>query len=401
MGKQGENWTETAHQELEREAILQVYPDGVNKEQASYYHLWVLEYFLFAWIIGLRSKREFSETFGKRVLSMAAFLHAITPEGGVPPQIGDADDGFVTCFNVDWPEDAYRDVLAAVDSTFEIQMRWCSPLPQKAFWYAFCAGKLPEIAEHVTTPCKTYPAVFQEGGYAVIGNEVLHLVFDAGALGYPSIAAHGHADALNICLALDGVWWLVDPGTYAYHSDHGWRDYFRGTAAHNTLQIDGCNQSEIGGPFLWLQHAHARLMASGIDASGVQWAVGEHDGYKKLGGIHSRRIEFDDFESEVTISDEVLGNGEHELTIHFHFSPEIRLVPGVQNGTWLATKSGNERRMLVVVDAVWHWEVLRGSESPKLGWFSPALGVKVPACTLRGARQGFLPARVVTKLIVQ
>jgi len=444
MGKQGESWAETAQQELEREGMLQVYPDGVNKEQACYYHLWVLEYFLFAWIVGLRSKRDFSEIFGKRILSMAGFLHAITPVGGVPPQIGDADDGFVTRFNVDWPEDAYRDVLAAVDAVFENRMRWWSPLPQKAFWYALCAGKLLEIAGHVTSACNTYPAFFQEGGYAVLGNEVLHLVFDAGALGYPSIAAHGHADALNVCLALDGAWWLVDPGTYAYHSDHGWRDYFRGTSAHNTLQMDGCNQSEIGGPFLWLQHAHARLvgagvnavdlsrakpspegegwvrgkknkeksqiksphllnstaLGTGVDAHGVQWAVGEHDGYKKLGGIHSRRVEFDDLGGEVTISDEVQGDGEHELTIHFHFAPDIGLVPGAQSGMWQATKSGSERRMLVVVDKAWRWEVLCGSESPKLGWFSPALGVKVPACTLRGVWRGRLPVRVVTKLIV-
>jgi hypothetical protein len=229
------------------------------------------------------------------------------------------------------------------------------------------------------------------------------------------------------------------------------------------LQIDGCNQSEIGGPFLWLHHAHARLVGAGVDAvdlssakpspegegwvrekknkeksqiksphpssfdtaqgrllpegegvrvlkstalnegvdtHGVQWAVGEHDGYKKLGGIHSRRVELDDLGGEVTISDEVQGDGEHELTIHFHFAPDIDLVPGVQNRTWQATKSGTERRMLVVVDDAWRWEVLRGSESPKLGWFSPALGMKVPACTLRGVWRGRLPARVVTKMIV-
>ena len=49
---------------------------------------------------------------------MADFLHAITPAGGVPPQIGDADDGFVTRFNVDWPEDEYREVLSAVEAVF-------------------------------------------------------------------------------------------------------------------------------------------------------------------------------------------------------------------------------------------------------------------------------------------
>lgn len=399
MGKQGESWAETVQQELECEAHQQVHVDGVDKEQACYYHLWVLEYFLFACMVGLRSERNFSKLFGERILAMAGFLHAITPAGGVPPQIGDADDGFVTRFNMTWPEDAYRDVLTAVETVFE-NRALSSPLPQKAFWYAFCAGKMPEMADQATVTTKAYPAIFQEGGYAVLGNEAVHLVFDAGPLGYPSIAAHGHADALNVCLALDGAWWLVDPGTYAYHSDHGWRDYFRGTAAHNTLLMDGCNQSEIGGPFLWLQHAHARLVGAGTDARGVQWAVGEHDGYKKLGGIHSRRIELEEAGSKITISDEVQGNGEHELVIHFHFAPDIELVSGVQSVTWQATKSGGERRMLIVVDDAWRWDILCGSDSPKLGWFSPALGMKVPANTLRGVWRGRLPARVVTKMIV-
>lgn len=398
MGKHGERWAAMAQRELERESGLQVYEDGVNKEQACYYHLWVLEYFLFAWLVGKRAGCDFSDRFAARILAMTGYLRAITPAGGVPPQIGDADDGFVTRFNVAWPADAYREVLAAVDAVFE-NRPLSSPLPQKAFWYAFCAGKLPKFPEQAPVISNTYPAIFQQGGYAVLGNGAVHLVFDAGALGYPSIAAHGHADALNLCLALDGMWWLVDPGTYAYHSDHGWRDYFRGTAAHNTLQMDGCNQSEIGGPFLWLQHAHSRLLGAGADDHGLQWAAGEHDGYKKLGGIHARKVEFDATTGEIRINDDVQGHGEHELAIHFHFAPDIELTQGV-DGTWHATKPGTTRRLEIHVADTWRWKIFHGSDSPKLGWFSPALGIKMPTHTLRGIWRGRLPTRVATKMQV-
>jgi hypothetical protein len=400
LGKQGEAWAETAQKELEREAQLQVYPDGVDKEQACYYHLWVLEYFLFTWIVGLRSERKFSAAFSERILAMSGFLRAITPARGEPPQIGDADDGFVTRFNVAWPEHAYRDVLAAVETVFAIKIP-ASPLPQKAFWYAFCLGNIPKAGEQISTTGNTYPALFRDGGYAVLGRRAVHAVFDAGPLGYPSIAAHGHADALNVCLALDGAWWLVDPGTYAYHTEHGWRDYFRGTAAHNTVQMDGRNQSEMGGPFLWLRHAHARLIDAGMDAPGVQWAVGEHDGYDKLGGRHTRRIELGTTGDEFTISDDVQGSGGHELAIHFHFAPDIDLAPGPQGGTWRITRAGTERRIEMLVDDTWHWEVFRGSESPRLGWFSPALGTKVPSSTLRGVWRGRLPIRLVTRMIIR
>jgi hypothetical protein len=399
MGKKGESWADDAQQRLEREAKLQVHKDGVDKEQACYYHLWVMEYFLFAWIVGLRSKRFFSDAFCERVLLMANFLRAVTPAGGLPPQIGDADDGFVTRFNLDWPKDAYRDVLAAVESVCENRVI-PAPLPQKVFWYSLCAGRIPQVADQMTAIGNAYPAFFREGGYAVLGRGGVHVVFDGGPLGYPSIAAHGHADALNICLAIDGVWWFVDPGTYAYHSEHGWRDYFRGTAAHNTLQMDGCNQSEMGGPFLWLQRAHARLVDAGSDAHGLQWVVGEHDGYKKVDGIHSRRVELDEVGSNVTISDEVQGKGEHELAVHFHFAPDIGVLPGPHYGTWQANKYGTARMMILAVDDAWQWNVFHGSESPKLGWFSPALGMKIPACTLRGLWRGYLPAKLVTKIIV-
>lgn len=395
LSKAGEDWAALAQRELEREAELQVFADGVNKEQACYYHLWVLEYFLFAWLVGQRAGHEFSEAFAKRIPLMASFLKAIIPAGGVAPQIGDADNGFVAKFNVAWPEDAYREVLAAVDAIF-VDSTPTSPLPQKAFWYGLMAGgsKPAGIPDDIDE--RHYPRFFSRGGYAVLGNDVLHAVFDAGSLGYPAIAAHGHADALNLCLAVDGEWWLVDPGTYAYHSDHGWRDYFRGTAAHNTLQVDGGNQSDIGGPFLWLRHARASLLDAGDDGLGLQWAVGEHDGYRKQGATHRRRIELDADTHQIRICDDIVGDGEHDLALHWHFAPDVQLVPDPELGSWRVTKPGSERQLLIAADSAWRWEVFSGSEEPMLGWYSPALGSKLPAPALRGTTRGKLPLATLT-----
>ena len=60
-----------------------------------------------------------------------------------------------------------------------------------------------------------------------------------GPLGFTSIAAHGHADALAMVLSIGGDELFIDPGTYAYHTEQKWRDYFKGTSAHNTVRIDG------------------------------------------------------------------------------------------------------------------------------------------------------------------
>jgi uncharacterized heparinase superfamily protein len=222
------------------------------------------------------------------------------------------------------------------------------------------------------------------------------LVFDAGSLGYPSIAAHGHADALSFCLAVHGAWWLVDPGTYAYHSTPEWRNYFRGTAAHNTLSVDGRDQSETGGPFLWVRHAPVHFEGCWKTEEGVQMAAGSHQGYKRI--VHQRVIEFRSQDRAIHILDTVSGTGEHELVLHFHFAPEIILQGSGENG-YAATRKQGDCALLMKVGQDWSWQTLQGSTTPIAGWYSPHLDQKIPAAELRGTWTGELP--VQTKTIIQ
>ena len=105
---------------------------------------------------------------------------------------------------------------------------------------------------------------------------------DAGPHGFLSIAAHAHADALAVEVRYDGTDVLADPGTYCYHGEPGWRSYFRSTLAHNTIEVDGQDQSTSGGPFLWTRHARSRLLELETDADGevTAWSA-EHDGYRR------------------------------------------------------------------------------------------------------------------------
>ena len=397
LGREGDEYADKAFSELEREALLQVYPDGVDKEQATYYHLWVLEYLLFAWIVGARSGRVFSSTFRGRIVDMAKFLRDISPAGGLPPQIGDADDGFVTRFDLSWPENRYREVLAAVDVVFGGNTA-ISPLPQKAFWYALCLGKQPEGTTRSVGAPHAYPVLYREGGYAILGGDGMHVVFDAGSLGYPSIAAHGHADALSLCLALDREWWLVDPGTYAYHSETAWRDYFRGTSAHNTAVIDGMNQSQIGGPFLWVRHAQSTMNGCGGNENGRQWAEGTHDGYLRFGVQHHRRVELDPDAVALTVIDRFEGHGQHEVALYFHFAPDIELQRDGDTA-WTAVRLASPRKLRLEVDGSLAWEVVRGGLKPVLGWYSLSLGQKVPCTVLVGKWRGNMPLSACTRIV--
>jgi hypothetical protein len=76
--------------------------------------------------------------------------------------------------------------------------------------------------------------------------------------------------------SLDGKPLLIDAGTYAYHEDPAWRDHFRSTPAHNTLTLDGRNQSEIQGAFLWGRKARSRFVAHDLREG---WVEGETEAY--------------------------------------------------------------------------------------------------------------------------
>ena len=75
----------------------------------------------------------------------------------------------------------------------------------------------------------------------------LNSLLFAGSFGLDPLYAHAHADALSFNLSYGGRQFLVDPGTYCYDWSE-WRRYFRSTAAHNTVRIDGLDQAVQDGP---------------------------------------------------------------------------------------------------------------------------------------------------------
>ena len=398
LGDKGREWSVFVHQELEREARKQVHTDGVDKEQAFYYHLWVLEYLLFVWMAGTRSGRDFSEAFLQRIQAMAHFLRDVSPDRGEPPQIGDADDGFVARFEPDWPEMPYRELLDAVDYVFG---GTGVAVNQKAFWYRAMVpadvGARPESGWH-----RSYPAVYPQGGYVVLGGAGFHVVFDAGPLGYLGIAAHGHADALSFCLAVDGEWWLVDPGTYAYHSDPEWRSYFRGTAAHNTIRVNQENQSQISGPFMWGRKAGAWI-ENLEEVSGIQIVTACHDGYRHLGLTHSRTLRFSPADAQLELVDALRGAGRRtELTeIYYHFAPGVDIAWTAAERCWIATREGRKKRLRIYTDSSWKYAVTRAGVNPISGWYSPALEEKVPTNALRGVAVAAASLRSNTRIVAE
>ena len=73
------------------------------------------------------------------------------------------------------------------------------------------------------------------------------------------------------------------PAASAIRVAPGWRSYFRSTLGHNTLELDGENQSRPDGPFLWTRYARSRVVVAHAQPGGVSRWRTEHDGYGRCG----------------------------------------------------------------------------------------------------------------------
>lgn len=88
---------------------------------------------------------------------------------------------------------------------------------------------------------------FDASGYYKLYDGNRALIFDAGKMGVDYQPAHGHCDCLSFELSVDGKPLFVNSGTYEYQGDL--RKYFRKSCAHNTVEINGHEQSQCWSGF--------------------------------------------------------------------------------------------------------------------------------------------------------
>lgn len=374
-------WRKRAQELLEREIRLQVGEDGVDREQAMSYHLFAMELFLLAFAIGRNTKFPFSAGYANRLRGMATFLDAVATSSGDLPWYGDSDDarGFV---------------VAEGESGLEVVMQLAGLLFAEPQWLRFsrtaaaaARALVPDLLANLNyaEQSATVPRnLFPNAGLACVRSEdeSVRLLMDFGALGFTSIAAHGHADALSLWLAIDNEYFLVDAGTYAYHSHPEWRTFFRSTATHNTARVDGRNQSEMAGRFLWSAKANACLLQF-ENNSELATIEAEHDGYTRFEDpvTHRRKVDFDRATGNVFIEDSFQCTGRHEVELFFHMHEETAVV-GVQDGEAQVDWRGRHI-VFSSPDGKGRWEIIRGSENPRLGWRSRRFNQKQPIATLR------------------
>ena len=242
-------------------------------------------------------------------------------------------------------------------------------------------------------PAMSSAALPETGMYVMSCAEgKLQAVIDAGPQGALA-AGHGHADALSLTLHAGGRELLGDPGTFEYVGSDGQRDHFRGTAAHNTLQLDGRDQSTPKGPFAWDRLTNTKA-ETWIVGQTFDLFVGSHDGYTQTENpaIHQRWVFFRKPKFWL-VRDLVLGTGKHRIDVRWRLGPNF---PPLAIGGSHFISSGQEKGI-----ALFTAEGATCSKTIEPAVSSPVYGEKEPASSLRFSTETNLPAEIATLLAPQ
>lgn len=353
---------------LAEEATRQILPDGAGAEQSSAYQIFCSELLLLpAALLRLRGDRPPGPVLDA-LRRGADYLRALAAEGEPLPRYGDDDGGFVLRLHAD-PVPRLERHLAAVAAVTDMLPEASTDLA--ASWLA---GPGPRVSAAPAPPRDHYAP---DGGLVVLRRGERRLTMDVGPLGYLSLAAHGHADALAVMLTVGGRELIGDPGTGSYYAEPAFRDAFRGTRMHPTASVDDLDQSVPGGAFLWVRHAVTTVRAVDL-ARGVIEA--EHDGYRRLAAPvgHRRYLVAPPEWDAVLVVDLFGGEGKHRVRTAWPLHPELGVR---QHDTChLVTRDGEP--VLHVASAasaparpyaVW------GDENERLGWWSHRFESRTPS----------------------
>ena len=283
-------WTRLALDILSRELPLQNYSDGVNKELSLHYQSFYMEAMGLMMRLLIKNGYSVPESWEPMLEKMCAYVSDCMGDHGESIVFGDDDEGKILDLQGGL-ENHYQYSLGLLSVMLDKQYTELTHLKCENLNWLFGETELSTARKK---PVYQSPlcACYKEGGNTILRSEdrCILIGIDHAALGFGSIAAHGHADALSFQMFVNGQPLFVDPGTYIYHCDLNARNALRKTENHNTVMIDEKDQSEMLGAFLWGKRAECKLI-SFENMSDKTILVAEHDGYRPI--IHRRTFEFD------------------------------------------------------------------------------------------------------------
>ena len=214
------------------------------------------------------------------------------------------------------------------------------------------------------------------------------LIFDCGPLGD---GGHGHLDLLSVEIAAGGRSLVVDPGRYTYaEGEPNWRHWFKGTAAHNTVVVDGLDQTPYrrGKPRKGTRadRAPARAAAAppGLDVLAGEATSTCYD------AVHTRRS--CSSTTRYWVIDDAL-RGDDPAPLRPALAPRARGRGPRRRRAPRRRRPSSARRAVALV--------LAGDRVPELeaGWVAPEYGIKHAAPVVSVVAEGMADATFVTVVL--
>lgn len=355
-------WLELAKRELSINIQADLLPDGVHCELSTDYHHLVLKNYL--WVRRLAQLNDIAmaepiDALMRKALDFTLYVHR--PDGAIPA-LSDGDSR------------SFLDLLA---QGYELY-------GDEAMLYVATGGK------QGTAPAERSKA-FPDSGYYILrsgwgaGGEAYrderYLIFDCGPLGRGN---HGHFDLLSLELAAYSRSMIVDPGRYTYDEsgEENWRVRFRGTGYHNTVQVDGLNQTRYE-----FKHSKFKITGPEPDWQLCEWRSAA--GYDYVRGVarsheydavHERRIFFAAPDYWI-VSDLLTAPTPHVYDLRFHLGAKANDRVAIERD-----------RLTLAVDAP---QLLlaqprdgRVGVTVEAGFVSSSYGIKHDAPVLRFSQRG-------------
>lgn len=386
----GRSWLAKGRAIVFDEMLIQVSADGVDFEASTAYHRLVLELFLTGYQLLRLHGESIPSPQWQRAERMFEFVEAYLKPGGLAPLVGDADDGRVQILGRQAIGD-HRYLLSTAAVLFARPdfKRGAGAFWEESFW--LLGPDAAAAFDRLALPAApAVSAAFAEGGYFVLRHDDTHVFVDCANVGMRGIGGHGHNDILSFELVLAGVPLVTDCGAYLYTASREWRNRFRSTAFHSTIQVDGEEVNRFIGPdALWqLTNDATPAGVSFHREPGYDRFQGSHEGYLRLPSPVrvTRAIALAADAPVVAVADDLAGGGRHLVEWRFPLDPDVRAEFHDQDVC--LTRGGEQRWLLpVAVPAASAWVL-------EPGWVSASYGVRreTQVLTRRGQQQ--LPLRM-------
>lgn len=337
-GPQG--WGDVAKGRLDDLMVDAVDTDGVEVENSPFYHFYVLRFVrdIAAW--AERNGVELSPAIPARIDKMVDYATWIVMPNGQIPLIGSS-------------------LSRTINKGAESSLRYlATDDPQFDFVLNRGASGAPPDTNSIIFPVSGTSILRSGFGDSETYGAQTHIVFDVGAYR----TDHSQLDALSVNIFGAGMAVLPDSGLFTYEAGAEF-DYFHGTAAHNTVLVDGGDQTE-------------GTVAAGLTESGDGWSYqsGSHGLYP--GVSHSRAVTLIGTRL-IAVVDLIEAGHEHEYSQLWHFAPELDVR--VDGQDVVATTGGGDDIARIEQAADGGDPELSNGESDRFpGWYSERYEIKVP-----------------------